>query len=164
MLTNNSYSIYHSFQAEIRRRLSKGLQLQANYTFSKVLTDSEGSQSTLETFRTLRNLRLDKHRASFDQTHRFVANFIYELPFGTGRRFLGTGFAPLRKALEGWQVGSIISYQTGGPISIFSGRSTFNQLHRIDWAQLVGINGDDFADARASSRPRPACSSMIQPN
>src|SRR5262245_58543751 len=87
-LTNNSYSTYHSLQLEIRRRMSKGLQLQGNYTFSKALTDTDGNvQSTLEAFHTLRNLAEDKHRASFDQTHRFIANFIYELPFGPGRQW-----------------------------------------------------------------------------
>ncbi|MGH9937632.1 MAG: hypothetical protein ACREAM_15395, partial [Blastocatellia bacterium] len=108
-LTNNSFSTYHSLQLEVRRRMSKGLQLQANYTFSKALTDTDGNvQNTLESFNTLRNLAIDKHRASFDQAHRFAANFIYELPFGPGRQWLNSGFAPLRKAVEGWQVGSII--------------------------------------------------------
>src|SRR5262249_13988267 len=39
LLTNNSYSNYNSLQLEVRRRMSKGLQLQANYTFSKSLAD-----------------------------------------------------------------------------------------------------------------------------
>ena len=62
--------------------------MQANYTFSKALADGGEGQITraLSMRLTLRNLALDKHRASFDQTHRFIANFIYELPFGPGRR------------------------------------------------------------------------------
>ena len=91
-MANDAFSNYHSLQLEIRRRMSKGLQLQANYTFSKALTDTDGSvQSTLEQFRTFRNLTIDKHRASFDQTHRFITNLIYELPFGPGRQWLNGG-------------------------------------------------------------------------
>ena len=148
-LANGGYSNYHSLQAEIRRRMTKGLQLQGSYTFSKALTDTDGGgQSTLEQYRTFRNLRLDKHRAGFDQTHRFIANFIYELPFGSGRRWINGGIPVLGKAIEGWQVGSIISYQTGGPIGVFAGRSTFNQFNTgLNPAQLVGITSEDFANS-----------------
>jgi hypothetical protein len=148
-LANGGYSNYHSLQAEIRRRMTKGLQLQGSYTFSKALTDTDGGgQSTLEQYRTFRNLRLDKHRAGFDQTHRFIANFIYELPYGSGRRWINGGIPVLGKAIEGWQVGSIISYQTGGPIGVFAGRSTFNQFNTgLNPAQLVGITSEDFANS-----------------
>jgi len=151
-LTNNSFSTYHSLQLEIRRRMSKGLQLQANYTFSKALTDTDGNvQSTLEAFHTLRSLAEDKHRASFDQTHRFIANFIYELPFGPGRAWLNSGFVPLRKAVEGWQVGGIINTQSGPPIFITSGRASFNQFSAGNTptigAQFVGSSFDDFKNA-----------------
>lgn len=147
LLTNNSFSNFHSLQAEIRKRMSKGLQLQANYTWSKVLTDTDGNvQSTAENFHTLRNLALDKHRASFDQTHRFIANFIYELPFGPGRHF-NVGFAPLRKVLEGWQMGGIINVQTGNPIFITSGRSSFNQFTATIGSQFVGSDFNTFNNA-----------------
>ncbi len=147
-LTNNAFSNYNSLQLEIRRRMSRGLQLQANYTFSKSITDSEGSQSTLEQFRTLRDLSLDRHRSNFDQTHRFVANFLYELPFGTGRRWLNSGFSPLRKVIEGWQVGSIITWQTGPPVSIFANRSTVNQFNTgLNPAQLVGTTFDEIKNS-----------------
>jgi len=150
-VTNSSFSNYNSLQLEVRRRLSRGLQFQGNYTFSKSLTDSEGSQSTLEQFRTLRNFSLDRHRSNFDQTHRFVANFLYDLPFGTGHRWLNSGFGPLRKVVEGWQLGSIITQQSGPPISIYSGRSTFNFFSNANAtppasnpAQLVGMTFDEF--------------------
>jgi hypothetical protein len=153
-LTNNSFSTYHSLQLEIRRRMSKGLQLQGNYTFSKALADGgevQNNQSTLDAPLTLRNIGLDKHRASFDQTHRFIANFIYELPFGPGRQWLNGGFAPLRKAVEGWQVGGIINVQTSAPIFITSGRTTVNQFSAgntpIIGAQLAGASFQDIENA-----------------
>ncbi|MBS1788128.1 MAG: carboxypeptidase regulatory-like domain-containing protein [Acidobacteria bacterium] len=150
LVANNSFSNYNALQVEIRRRMSKGLQFQGNYTFSKSLTDgaeTNNNQSTLEAFRTWRNLSLDKHRSQLDQTHRFIANFLYELPFGAGKRWLSGGFAPLRKVVEGWQVGSIISWQTGQPVSILSGRTTFNQFTTFNPAQLVGITAQQLLDS-----------------
>ena len=92
LLTNDSMSNYHSLQVEVRRRFSDGLQFQADYTFSKALTDAPdaqgNNQNTLENFRTFRDKRLDYRRSNDDQTHRFVANGIYDLPFGNGRRWL----------------------------------------------------------------------------
>jgi len=147
-LSNASFSNYNSMQLELRKRMSHGFYLQAGYTFSKVLTDSEGSQSTLESPRTLRNLKLDKHRASYDQTHRFIGNFLYELPFGTGKRWFSGGFAPLRKVVEGWQIGSIISMQTGGPVSIYSNRSTYNNFNPgLNTAQLTGITFEQLKNS-----------------
>ncbi|MGH9765055.1 MAG: hypothetical protein ACREDR_42180, partial [Blastocatellia bacterium] len=117
---------YNAFQVELRRRLSNHLLVQANYTFSKALTDTEGSQSDIESPRTLRDLALDKHIANFSQTHRFVANFIYELPFGPGRRFLASSPRPVSKIIEGWQVQGIWNWQSGLPFTIVSNRSTLN--------------------------------------
>ena len=164
-LTNGGYSNYHSLQAEIRRRMTKGLQLQASYTLSKALTDTDGGgQSTLEQFRTFRNLLLDKHRAGFDQTHRFIGNFIYELPFGSGRRWLNGGIPVLGKVVEGWQVGSIISWQTGGPIGVFSGRSTFNQFNTgLNPAVLVGMTSEEFRNS-AGIFKTPAGVFFFDPN
>jgi len=145
LLTNGSFSNYHSLQVSMRRRLSHGLSWEANYTLSKAITDSEGSQSTLESSRTLRNGALDRHQASFDQTHRFIANAIWELPFGPGRRFLSNGLGPMGKVLEGWEVGTIVNWQSGSPFAVYSNRSTFNSFNAgLNPATLVGITFEEF--------------------
>lgn len=144
-LTNGSFSNYNALQAEVRRRMSKGLMLQANYTFSKTITDGGNSQSTLESYRTLRDIRLDRHRPAWDQTHRFIGNFIYELPFGAGRRWLNGGVPVLGKLIEGWSFGGIMNWQSGQPLGVFSGRSTFNQFNTgLNPAQLTGISFEEF--------------------
>ncbi|HEU4388729.1 MAG TPA: TonB-dependent receptor [Blastocatellia bacterium] len=144
VLGNFAFSNYHSLQMEIRRRFSHGLQFQANYTWAKALTDSNGSQSTLESYRTLRHFGLDKARSDQDQTHRFVANGIYDLPIGAGRRYL-SDTPVLRKVLEGWTVGSIVTWQGRPPFYITSNRSTFNSFNPgANPAQLVGISFDEF--------------------
>jgi hypothetical protein len=164
VLGNFSYSNYHSLQVEVRRRLSQGLQFQGNYTFSKSFTDSNGSQSTLESYRTLRNLGLDRNPSDQDQRHRFVANFIYDLPFGGGRRFLNDLWSPVRKAIEGWTVGGIFTYQTRPPFFFTSNRSTFNSFNAANNpAQLLGMTFDEFKKNVGSFR-HPAGLFFVNPD
>lgn len=143
LLTNASFSNYNSLQAEIRRRMSNGLQFQANYTLSKALTDSEGSQSTLESYRTFRSIALDRHLADFNQTHRVVSNVLFELPVGAGRRWL-RDVPVLSKMLEGWTVGNISTWQSGQPLFVFSNRTTFNQFNAGNNPAQLLVSLDQF--------------------
>jgi hypothetical protein len=141
---NGSYSHYHALQVELRRRFANGWLLQTNYTFGKTITDSEGNTADFEAHRTLRDLRLDRHRAFYDVTHNLVGNFIYELPFGPRRQFWNGGPGLIRKALEGWQVQGIVTWHSGFPTFATSGRTTFNNYATNNPAQLLGMSFADF--------------------
>ncbi len=144
LIANGAFSNYHSLQLEARRRFSNGLLFQADYTFGKAITDSEGSADNFEPNRTIRNLRLNRHRANFDFTHTFISNFIYELPVGPGRRFANNGPGLWRKAMEGWQTQGIISWHSGSPVSATSGRTTVNDQTYANPAQLLGVSFEEF--------------------
>jgi len=148
VLGNGSFSNYHSLQVEIRRRFSAGLQFQANYTLSRTLNDGTtivNNQSGFENYRTLRNLRLDYQNSDQDQRHRFVANAVYDLPFGKNARFLSNIWSPIGKVISGWTLGGIYTYQTGSPFFFSSNRSTFNQFNAgINGADLVGMSFDEL--------------------
>lgn len=130
VIGNGSYSNYHGLQMEIRRRFSRGLSFQANYTFSKAFSDFEGSQTS---FSPLLDLGIggvvEKRRISDDITHVVKANAVYELPFGSGERFLHEG-GVLNKLVGGWSVNGIFRWQSGEPISIVSARGTLNRRGR----------------------------------
>lgn len=152
-LTNDAHSNYHSMQVELRRRFSGGLLFQADYTFSKAMTDSPdaqgNNQSTLENFRTFRNKRLDYRRSNDDQTHRFVANAIYDLPFGRGKRFGSDMHPALNQVIGGWTVGAIAAWSTRPPFFITAGRTSFNAtaigtLANNLPAQLLGMSFEEF--------------------
>jgi hypothetical protein len=152
VLQNDSYSKYHSLQVEIRRRFSAGLQFQASYTLARTMNDGTGTvnnQSTLTSYRTLRNLRLDYVNSGQDQRHRFVGNVIYDLPFGTGRRYFNGAWAPVRKAIEGWTIGGIVTYQTAAsPFFFNSNRSTFNSFNAgSNPAQLGSMTFEQIRDS-----------------
>ena len=149
LLGNDSMSNYNSLQAEVRRRFSGGLQFQADYTFSKALTNASGAlgnnQSDLVSWRTLRDKRLDYMRAGQDQTHRFVFNSIYDLPIGRGRRYLSDTNGFVDRIIGGWTAGSIVVWATRPPWFIASNRTTVNQFNAgNNPADLVGISFEEF--------------------
>ena len=152
LLTNDSMSNYHSLQLEIRKRFSGGLMFQADYTFSKALTDAAdaqgNNQNTLENFRTFRDKSLDYRRSNDDQAHRFVANGLYDIPFGHGRRFLSGVKGFVNQAIGGWTVGGIVVWSTRPPFHITSGRTSFNTWPAgaadANPAQLLGMSFEEF--------------------
>lgn len=127
LFTNAGSYNYNSVQMEIRRRFSQGLYFQANYTFSKNLTDTVGtSQQLFEPYLQNQNPELDKQRADFDQTHVFNFNGIYQLPFGKGKMFLNNG-GIVDKIFGGWEIGGLAQWTTGAPISFIDSRGTLNR-------------------------------------
>jgi hypothetical protein len=129
-LTGNfANSTYHSFQAEVTKRLSKGLTLQANYTFAKALGEEEGAgQEQLDNYRTQRNRKLDKRLLSFSTVHVFRSNFTYSLPFGKNRKFLNSSNGFVSRLVGDWQVGTIYNKFSGAPVGFVSNASSFNQF------------------------------------
>jgi len=147
-LTNESTSNYHAMEIELRKRFSNGLQFQADYTWSKAMgdaVDNQGNnQSDLATYLTLRNKRADYRRSGQDQTQRFVANGIYDLPFGKGKTFLGGANDLVDRLVGGFSVGAIVTWATGVPFHVSSGRTTFNSTTDNNGAQLTGITFEEF--------------------
>jgi trimeric autotransporter adhesin len=95
-------SSLNAASVRIRKRMSKGLGIGASYVFSKSLDDASsiggaGQVVAQNPF----DLPAERGLSSFDQTHRFTGNWIYDLPFGDGRRFLTRG--GLSHVLGGWQ-------------------------------------------------------------
>lgn len=127
---NDGWYRYDSLQFEVRRRLSNGLYFQANYTFSKNLTNAVGtSQALLEPYLDNNNKQWDRQRADFDQTHVFNFNGIYALPFGKGKMFLNKG-GLVDKIFGGFELSGLVQWTSGAPISLVDTRGTYNRTGR----------------------------------
>src|SRR5262249_35137981 len=100
------------------RRLSTGLSVLTHYTFSKSL---DPSSQVNETTRSFYDARLSKGRSLFDIRHRAVFSATYELPFGSGKRYLSQGLRS--QVLGNWQINTIVNLQSG-------------------FAYFVGVSGD----------------------
>ena len=143
MLTNYSNSTYNGLQMEMRMREKKGLTLQANYTYSKVLSDAvsgsdNNNQGRYEPMIDNNNPGLERARAPFDITHVMKFNYVYRLPIGDGHKL---SWKPLNRfVLSGWQMAGIFNRQSGQPFSVFSGRGTFNRQSNVQSNQGNTVN------------------------
>ncbi|HUA63666.1 MAG TPA: TonB-dependent receptor [Verrucomicrobiae bacterium] len=109
-------SVYHGMTLRAERSFTNGLLFQASYTAAKLIDDVNerflGGSNYVDPY----NLRLSRAISPWDVSQRFVANYVYALPFGHGKRFLSKGIASW--VLGNWQNSSIVQFQTGTPISI----------------------------------------------
>jgi hypothetical protein len=106
-------SYYHSLQVQLVKQITKGLQFQVNYTFAKALDD--GVKSILDPESTAsdqdaNNLYNDKGPSFVDIRNNLRANVIYHAPNISSDKMWA-------KPLHGWWFGSIISMQSGYPIT-----------------------------------------------
>jgi hypothetical protein len=132
LTTNFSNSTYNGMQLEVRHPVGRGLQVQANYTYSKTLSDAGGDQQhDFEPLLDIHNRKMEKSRpAGFDVTHVFKANSSYELPFGDGHKW-SARYGAVRRLISGWNTAGILDIQSGAPFSITSGsRGTLNRGNR----------------------------------
>ncbi len=140
---SNAFSNYNSLQARLQKRLTRGLQFEASYTYSHALDDASsanlGSFATGD-FRDQRFPQLEYGNADFDIRHRFVISYMYELPFGKGKTFAGNASGVLNQIIGGWQVAGITSASTG------------NYFTPTDIATDLS-NSDGGGDVANSARP-----------
>jgi hypothetical protein len=117
-------STYHSMQLKGERRFSSGGVFLATYTFSKQigmvgsqpsLTGNEGSIASIQN---IYNLNGEKGLGSFDARHRMTFSYVYDLPFGKGKRFGANVTGIADKLISGWGVNGNALFQAGFPLAL----------------------------------------------
>jgi hypothetical protein len=148
-------SYYNAAQFTLRHPMSHGFQMEVNYTFSKSIdwgSDAErstefsipagvaaGNSSIINTWKPY----LNKAVSDFDTTSLVTATWIYQLPFGKGKTYLGTANPFVQALIGGWQSGGIFRYSSGLPFSLFEPGWT------TDWQQEgYGVNTDPTLRAK----------------
>jgi len=111
-------SMYNGLQAKLDKRFSGGFALTTAYTYSKAM----GYQSEDAVLDFYINPRRNWRRLNFDRTHFFTQSYIYELPFGKGKKYFQSGAAAW--LLGGWQANGVLQIATGAPIDFITGAST----------------------------------------
>lgn len=95
-------SILNAGTVRIRKRMSKGMAVNAVYVFSKSIDDASSiGGGAAVVVQNPFDLAAERGLSSFDQKHSFTGNWIYDLPFGDNRRFLSKG--AISHVLGGWQ-------------------------------------------------------------
>jgi hypothetical protein len=134
-------STYNSMQITAEKQFSHGVSITASYTWSKLMDNATGALSgqTLSGtgFQDYNNLRNEWSVSSLDIPHRFVIGYLWELPFGTGRKYLTAGWAG--RAFGGWQVEGITTFASGEVL----GLTATNTTNSLGGGQRPNWNGEN---------------------
>jgi len=136
-------SIYNGLNIQADRKLRGGLTFNANYTWAKALTDlflnsgNEGSMVQQNQYQ--RYLERGDDPDIRRQQLRF--SYVWELPFGNGRRFLSHLSRPINGVIGGWQLSGITTMQTGARLS-----PTYSGTDPADTNQYSGLRPDRIGD------------------
>jgi hypothetical protein len=112
---------YHSLQVKADKRFSRGTSFFLAYTYSKSMDNGpapfnlgRNNQQPQDPF----NLALERAVSANDIRHNLVASFIYELPFGRGKRFMSNMNTVLDGLFGGWQINGIVNARSGLPVNV----------------------------------------------
>lgn len=149
-----SSSIRHAAYIDFRRRVGRGINLTANYTFAKSIDDSSDASPDVRVLTTgsVRGqislggtLQNDRGLSSFDVRHVFNSTFTLDLPFGKGRRYLKDAPWYVTGPIAGWSVTGIMRIVGGNPYQPFLtdpngiGSFLFNRVVRPDIVSGVAL-------------------------
>ncbi|MEK7405934.1 MAG: TonB-dependent receptor [Acidobacteriota bacterium] len=139
-------STYHGLLTQLEKRFSGGLWFRINYTYAKSL-DFGGSAASgggaVGGGQTVTNMRSWRGPSGYDVKHRFQASYVYELPFGPGKKW-ATWRGPAGKLLGGWQLSSLAVLSGGRPFSV--GLATGVNNGAPSWPDRIGPGKLDNPD------------------
>ncbi|MGC1869704.1 MAG: TonB-dependent receptor [Acidobacteriaceae bacterium] len=146
---SNGNMSYNSLQAVLQKEMTRGLQGQVSYTYSKCMSDSTGyygawnnALSASAYWQNIYNQRAEWAPCYYDATHVLSAYAIYQLPFGRGQQFGGNSRKAVDEVIGGWEVSPIVSVRTGWPLPGPGGADnsgTFGRGPRADCFSLPPI-------------------------
>ncbi len=118
-------SIYNGLQVRLVHRFTKGVQLQAFYTFSKSLDNAStiGGTSPVVVQQD-GNYAAERGLSSFDVRHQLRFSSLYELPFGEHHRYGNHGWTA--RVFSNWRLQNTITWQTGNPLTAYLGGTSAN--------------------------------------
>jgi hypothetical protein len=149
-------SSYNALALSLKRSFSRSLLVSANYTWSHGIDDGSNGSGDGDSL-AAQNVSCwprgaaqcdEKASSAFDARHVFNANFIYELPFGAGKRYLSQpGF--MRVVFGSWQITSILIARTGFPVNLTTSGTgpdgnTNNQRPNLVPGQPLYLGGGTF--------------------
>jgi len=109
----------------LEKQYSHGMTLSASYTASKTIANTMQSNTwVVGPSNSLYNARDNRGIEANDIPQRLVLSYVYDLPFGKGRKFLNSTNPIVSYGLGGWQFASITVLQKGRPVLITSPDTT----------------------------------------
>lgn len=146
---------YNALQASLNKRFANGFNFLAAYTFAKNLGNADGNVGGFvqDAYRA----NLEHGPVTPDLRHRFTVSYLYELPVGHGRHFLGDMKGAGEAVLGGWQVAGITSAQTGEAVTAVMS-TDFSNTGSLSYRPNQVANPYDFSFNTASQASDYQCS------
>jgi hypothetical protein len=161
--TMNAISNYNALQVSITKRMTSGLSLNFNYTYSHFLDDLDssgwGSRAGQQDYQNAYDPSANYSNSNFDVRHAFKGYVVYQLPFGKGKLYLNSN-SVLDAVAGGWQISGTVVLQTGQPFSVYGDQANYslagttfpNRNSGVSlYASNKGING--WFNPAAFSKP-----------
>lgn len=159
LATNDGNSDYNALEFSLRRRMSKSLSFNLGYTFSHGLADYADNLTAGAFPQNSYNYASEMSNSVLDIRNRFIGNFIWDLPFGDGKRFLN-GQNAASRWLGGWQFNGIVTLQTGTPYSVNAASDgVITGVHSL----YADCTGNPFAGATSNHNLYTTSGFMINP-
>ncbi len=147
MAANEGSSSYNAFVAKLQRQFTSGLSFVVNYTWSKVLSNTEQGGAPVGINQRGVCLSCDKGMAGYNVPQRLVASGVWNLPLGNGRQFLG-GISPVWNSIvSDWTLDTIATFAQGNPFTVLAANST-----AMD--PLTQFRADQICNGRSSLKSR----------
>src|SRR5450432_367426 len=124
-------SNYNALQATVTRRFKGGGTMLVAYTNAKLISNTDTLTSWLEggttggvgAIQDWNNLKAERSLSSQDISQRMVISYVLDLPFGHGKKYLSNVSGIASKAVSGWGLDGVTTFQRGFPIKISDGNS-----------------------------------------
>jgi hypothetical protein len=124
---------YHGLQITVEKRMGHHLGVKGFYTFAKAIEDAVlENNTTMGGAEDMRNLSLDRGRSDFDRRHVSVTSIIWDLSY------FGKSNPVMKAVVNGWQVSSIVTLQSGLPFNVTTGTDVNLDGTNNDRANLQG--------------------------
>lgn len=148
------HSNYHAAYVKVQRRFSRGLSFLSSFSYGKSIDNGSGVRTTDGDSLTPSNnydLDLERGLSAFDFRRRWTTSWLWDLPMGSGKRWLsGGGIA--NAVLGGWQLGGIVTLQDGFPFTVNCGPGNIQNGGGICYPDATGtdwrLSGDDRSRTR----------------
>ena len=114
--SNGATGNTQQLQLSARRRFDTGLSFQAEFSWTKMLDNGAYPAGSIPTDN--QDIRLDRGNDPYVRPRYFVGNYVYELPFGKGHRYLASAGRALDVLVGGWQTSGILTLGSGLPFSV----------------------------------------------
>lgn len=134
VITNDYSSNYHSFEAQVTMRPTRGVTMQSTYTWSKNLGTS-GPMGLGTTYTNPVDRHADYSIQADTRIHDFRTNGTFGLPIGPGKTFFGQSSGTVARLIENWQLGWIVNVNSGAPLTVTGN----NSLYANGRPDLVGL-------------------------